>query len=312
MAYFHQPVLLKEVLEYLNPQPNKNFIDCTVGGGGHAKEILKMISPRGKLLGIDRDPAAIVAAKENLNEFKNRLILIQDSYNNIANIIYGQRLFLRPSGILLDLGVSSYQVSAFDQRGFSFQQKDSPLDMRFGPDGRLTAKDVVNHYSEKDLAEIFYKYGEEEKAKQIARQIVLQRKKSPFNTTAELLEVIDRVKKYQASRIHPATKVFQALRIEVNQELDILRKILPQLIDILSPRGRLAVISFHSLEDRIVKQIFNQESRDCLCPKEIPICVCRHKKNINLINKKVITPSEKEIKSNPRCRSAKLRVVEKI
>jgi len=311
MSFFHQPVLLKEVLEYLKPLPNQNFIDCTIGGGGHAREIIKKISPNGKLLGFDRDPAAIIAAKDNLSGFLDKLILIQDSYKNIDKIIYGQRLFLRFSGILLDLGISSYQVSAFDQRGFSFQ-KDAPLDMRFGPDSELTAEKIINQYSERELAEIFKKYGEEEKANLIAKSIIIFRKKKPIKTTFELIKIIEEVKRQRPLSIHPATKVFQALRMSVNRELETLTEALPELIKILLPGGRLAVISFHSLEDRIVKKFFQNESKNCLCPKEIPVCVCHHQKTVRLINKKAIVPTLEEIRNNPRCRSAKMRVAEKL
>lgn len=311
MSDFHQPVLLKEVLEFLNPQPNQNFIDCTVGGGGHAKEILKKISPGGKLLGIDRDPAAILSARGNLSGFLDRLILIQDSYKNIDKIIYGQRLFLRFSGILLDLGISSYQVSGCDQRGFSFQQ-DAPLDMRFGPDSGLTAEKIINQYSERELAEIFKNYGGEEKARFIAERIIFFRKKKPIKTTFELVKIIEEVKRYRPLSIHPATKVFQALRIAVNRELETLTEALPTLIKILPPGGRLAVISFHSLEDRIVKRFFHEENKDCLCSQKIPICVCHHQRSIKLINKKIITPTLEEIKNKPRSRSAKMRVVERL
>lgn len=328
MIYLHQPVLLAEVLKYLNPQPNQNYIDCTVGGGGHAEAILKRTSPDGKLLGIDRDPEAIKASRKNLNKYKNRITLIQDSYTNlpailanarqagIDKILYGQRSFLQPDGILLDLGISSYQVSAQDQRGFSFQ-KDAPLDMRFGPDSDITAEEILNNYPEKKLVEIFYKFGEEPRAKQIAKQIVLFRERKPIRTTFQLLDILGTNKKPLAIQsrsggLHPATKVFQALRIAVNDELEVLKSSLPKLIKILPAGGRLTVISFHSLEDRIVKQFFNQESKDCLCPKELPICRCHHQKKIKIINKKVIKPSKEEISKNPRSRSAKLRVVEKI
>ncbi|MBU1131376.1 16S rRNA (cytosine(1402)-N(4))-methyltransferase RsmH [Patescibacteria group bacterium] len=313
MSYFHQPVLLGEVLEYLQPKPNQNFIDCTVGGGGHAEAILEKTSPRGKLLGLDRDPAAIAASLKRLNKYKNRITLIQDSYKNLDKILYGKRLFLQLSGILLDLGISSYQVSIEDQRGFSFR-KEAPLDMRFGPDGELTAEKILNNYSEKKLTEIFKKFGEEPRAKQLAKQIILFRKREPIRTTSALMGTIKKLSAIQSCSdgLHPATRVFQALRIAVNDELNVLEESLPKLLKILPVGGRLAVISFHSLEDRIVKQYFNQESKDCLCPKEIPVCRCSHQKTVKILNKKVIIPRPEEVRKNPRSRSAKLRVVERI
>jgi len=312
MNYIHQPVLVNEVLEYLNPQSNQNFIDCTVGGGGHAQAILEKTSPNGKLLGLDLDPAAIEATQKNLAKFNKRISLVQDSYKNIDQILCGQRSFLQPSGILLDLGISSYQVSALDQRGFSFQ-KDALLDMRFGPSQDLTAAEVLNNYSEKKLAEIFRQFGEEPYARKIAEQIILFRKENKIKTTLDLVQIVKRVKsRHLPGGIHPATKVFQALRIEVNQELEVLAEALPKLVGLMPSGARLAVISFHSLEDRIVKQFFNQESLGCICPKQIPVCRCNHQKSIKIINKKVVMPSGEEIRQNSRSRSAKLRVIEKI
>jgi len=311
MTYFHQPVLLDEVLFYLNPLPGQNFIDATIGGGGHAAAILQRTAPAGRLLGLDRDPAAIAAAQKNLAEYSQRFTLIQDSYKNIDKIIYGQGLSIRFNGILLDLGFSAHQISAADQRGFSFQ-KEAGLDMRFGPDSDVTAQDIVNNYPENKLAEIFYEFGEEPQARQIAKQIILFRKQKPLTTTFDLLEAIQRVKRTRPGAIHPATKVFQALRIAVNQELEVLAAVLPKLISLLPGHGRLAVISFHSLEDRIVKKYFSQENKDCLCPKEFPICRCGHNRSIKIITKKAVKPTPAEIHNNPRSRSAKLRVIEKI
>ena len=311
MTYFHQPVLLDEVLFYLNPLPGQNFIDATIGGGGHAAAILQRTAPAGRLLGLDRDPAAIAAAQKNLAEYSQRFTLIQDSYKNIDKIIYGQGLSIRFNGILLDLGFSAHQISAADQRGFSFQ-KEAGLDMRFGPDSDVTAQDIVNNYPENKLAEIFYEFGEEPQARQIAKQIILFRKQKPLTTTFDLLEAIQRVKRTRPGAIHPATKVFQALRIAVNQELEVLAAVLPKLISLLPGHGRLAVISFHYLEDRIVKKYFSQENKDCLCPKEFPICRCGHNRSIKIITKKAVKPTPAEIHNNPRSRSAKLRVIEKI
>jgi 16S rRNA (cytosine1402-N4)-methyltransferase len=356
MKYYHQPVLLEEILYYLNPQPNQNFIDCTIGGGGHAQAILEKSAPNGLLLGLDRDPAAIAAAKNNLKNYQNRLILIQDSYKNlpailaclqsscqskmfmkvaqdvcdstrtkarpagINKIIYDQKRFLHCRGILLDLGLSSYQVSAEEQRGFSFKT-DTALDMRFGPDSDLTAFEIVNNYPERKLAEIFRSYGEETRAKQIAKNIALFRNKAPIRTTFELMGTINSAIRGRPGGprtsmvrggLHPATKIFQALRIAVNNELDVLVEALPKLVEALEPGGRLAVISYHSLEDRIAKQLFKKESAGCLCPPQQPICTCQHQPIIKIINKKVITPGLAEVRKNPRSRSAKLRVAEKL
>lgn len=311
MKYYHQPVLLEEILYYLNPQPNQNFVDCTVGGGGHAQAILEKTAPNGLLLGLDRDPAAIAAAKNNLKNYQNRLILIQGSYKNINKIIYDQKRFLHCRGILLDLGLSSYQVSAEEQRGFSFKT-DTALDMRFGPDSDLTAFEIVNNYPERKLAEIFKNYGEEPRAKQIAKNIALFRKKAPIRTTFELMGTINSAIQGRPGGLHPATKVFQALRIAVNSELDVIAEALPKLVGVLVPSGRLAVISYHSLEDRIAKQFFKKESAGCLCPPQQPICTCQHQPIIKVINKKVITPGLAEVRKNPRSRSAKLRVAEKL
>lgn len=310
MTYFHQPVLLKEVLEYLNPKANQNFIDGTIGGGGHASAILEKAKPEGKLLGLDRDPKAIAAAEQNLKVYKNRVILIQDSYKNIEEIIYG-RIVLQFSGILLDLGLSSAQVSVEDSRGFSFKT-DQPLDMRFGPETKLTAQEILNRWPEQKLFEIFKNYGEEPKAKVIARKIIKQRLEREFKTTLDLVELIDKVYSNFRRHLHPATKVFQALRIAVNNELETLTEALPKLLKVLSPRGRLAVISYHSLEDRIVKRFFQQAAKDCVCPVNFPECRCNHRKQVLILTKKAVTPSWAEIKANPRSRSAKLRVIQKI
>jgi 16S rRNA (cytosine1402-N4)-methyltransferase len=310
MKFEHTPVLLNEVIEYLEPQPNQNFIDCTVGGGGHAKAILQRTGPNGKLLGIDLDAQAIKAAKQNLQEFKDRIVLINDNYQNLKQIIYDTG-FNKINGILLDLGVSSYQIQS-KTRGFSFKE-DSFLDMRFG-DTKQTATDIINNYKEADLIRIFKEYGEERYAKQIAREIVDLRQKQPITQANQLVNIIERVyqNKPKPKKIHVATKVFQALRIEVNNELANLKKILPQALEVLAENGRLVVISFHSLEDKIVKEFFKKQAKDCLCPPQIPVCVCEHKAQLQILTKKVIKPSQTEIMKNPRSRSAKLRAAVKI
>jgi len=310
MKFEHEPVLLNEVLEYLDPQPNENFIDCTVGGGGHAKEILKRTSPQGKLLGIDLDPQAILATKKELSKYKNRFILVNDNYQNLNQIIYDTR-FNKINGIILDLGLSSFQMQ--DQtRGFSFKGSTF-LDMRFGPQGQ-TAADILNNYSQLNLEDIFKKYGEERYSKQIAGKIVEYRKSQVIKTTDQLVSIIDEVYKNKPKprKIHPATKVFQALRIEVNQELENIKNILPVTLNSLEKGGRLVIISFHSLEDRLVKDFLKAQAKNCICPPQIPVCKCNNKAKVKILTKKVITATSGEISQNPRSRSAKLRAAVKL
>jgi len=309
----HIPVLLDEVIENFDPKPNQNFVDCTLGGGGHSLAIIKLTGPSGKALGIDLDEQAVEVAKLKVKNEKlkvDRLIAIQGNYKNLKNIVH-QNNFENISGILLDLGFSSMEMDD-SEKGLSFRY-DAPLDMRFGEEG-IMAGEVINNFKEKELEDIFRTYGEERFSGRIARIICEVRKEKPIKTTFELIDAIKRVipGKFQHGRIHFATKVFQALRIFVNQELDNLKIVLPQAIDLLLPGGRLAVISFHSLEDRIVKEFFKRESRDCICPKEMPICQCDHKAKLKILNKKPIIPKEGEAKINPRSRSAKLRVAVKL
>ncbi len=309
----HIPVLLDEVIENFDPKPNQNFVDCTLGGGGHSLAIIKLTGPSGKALGIDLDEQAVEVAKLKVKNEKlkvDRLIAIQGNYKNLKNIVH-QNNFENISGILLDLGFSSMEMDD-SEKGLSFRY-DAPLDMRFGEEG-ITAGEVINNFKEKELEDIFRTYGEERFSGRIARIICEVRKEKSIKTTFELIDAIKRVipGKFQHGRIHFATKVFQALRIFVNQELDNLKIVLPQAIDLLLPGGRLVVISFHSLEDRIVKEFFKRESRDCICPKEMPICQCDHKAKLKILNKKPIIPKEGEAKINPRSRSAKLRVAVKL
>jgi 16S rRNA (cytosine1402-N4)-methyltransferase len=310
----HQPVLLKEVIQALQPHSAGIYIDGTVGAGGHAEAILSASSPEGQLFGLDQDKRALEIARRRLAEFADRVHLLHANFDQLGQVT--RQLHVPPvDGILLDLGVSSMQ---FDQpeRGFSFQT-DGPLDMRMDETTGQTAADLVNHLPEQELADLIYRYGEERHSRRIARAIAKAR---PIWRTTELAQVVAGVipggagkgKRYRKPKIHPATKTFQALRIAVNDELGALERVLPQAIELLRPGGRLAVISFHSLEDRIVKQYFKQESRDCICPPEQPICTCRHKAVINIITKRPIMPSSAEIDANPRARSAKLRVVESI
>lgn len=292
------------------PKPNENFIDCTLGGGGHAREILKITGPKGKLIGIDLDPEAIKAAQKELQNFENRTIFINDNYKNLKQIIYDVGGFNQISGILLDLGLSSYELED-ETRGFSFRGS-AFLDMRFGGTEK-TAAYIVNQYKEENLTRIFKDYGEERYAKLIAREIVKERKIQPIRTTEQLVKIIEKVYSHNPkSKIHPATKVFQALRIEVNHELENLEEVLPQAMDLLATGGRLVVISFHSLEDRIVKDFLKDNAKGCICPPKLPVCVCNHKPSLKILTKKIIIPSLGEIKNNPRSRSAKLRAAIKL
>jgi len=303
---FHTPVLVKEVIELLRVQPGGRYVDCTVGTGGHATAILEKSSPGGQLLGIDIDPKAIKISQARLQRFGKAVLLVNDSFEHLE-VICEDRGFRPVHGILFDLGLSSHQLED-DGRGFSFQ-RDSPLDMRFSPTEEFTAADIVNTFPESRLDFLLKKYGEESRSHQIARWI---RKSRPIETTLQLVRVVEQAVGKERGRIHPATKTFQALRIVVNQELERLETALRQAVNLLGCGGRLAVISYHSLEARLVKGFFQQESRDCICPPNAPVCVCEHKATLRIITKKVVTPLPEEIKANPRSRSAKLRVAERI
>lgn len=301
----HRSVLYHETIDALRPQNPGRYVDATVGAGGHAWGILAASEPDGQLLGLDLDPQALALARERLAPFGNRAILVQASYVTLLDQI--QRLqWEHVQGIVIDLGVSSMQLDT-PERGFSFQS-EGPLDMRFDPTQALRAEDVVNQWSERDLADLIWRYGEEQLSRRIARAILQAR---PLHTTRELAELIERVYGGRKGHTHPATRTFQALRIAVNQELQAIERFLPQALEALAPGGRLAVISFHSLEDRIVKQFFRRESRDCICPPELPVCTCGHKATIIEVNRRPIEASAEEVKSNPRARSARLRVAEK-
>ncbi|MBM4447401.1 MAG: 16S rRNA (cytosine(1402)-N(4))-methyltransferase RsmH [Chloroflexi bacterium] len=302
----HKPVLLCEAVEALQAQPGKRYIDCTLGSGGHAKTILKEIMPDGQLLGIDADPKAIEIAKTRLANYIESTIIINDNFANLETICTESN-FLPVHGILFDLGLSSTQLET-SERGFSFQD-DGPLDMRFSPAQELTAADIVNILPEDKLSQILKTYGEERHNKQIARHIIKSR---PVNNTLQLANIVEKAIGIRRGKIHPATRTFMALRIAVNRELDNLATALKQTIVCLKHQGRLVVISYHSLEDRIVKQFMLRESKGCLCPPSTPVCKCGHMPSLRIISKKVITPSLTEIKSNPRSRSAKLRVAERL
>jgi len=306
MSPAHIPVLTEEVIQALAVQPGGRYIDCTLGGGGHASAILEHISPGGQLLGIDADPEAIRSSSQRLSRYDNSVLIINDNFVNLKSICY-KNDFVPVHGILFDLGLSSLQLTD-SGRGFSFQHK-APLDMRFSPDQEVTAAEIVNDYPEEELAHIIWTYGEETAARRIARIIIQER---PINTTVELAKIIERGVGKRQRKIHPATKTFQALRIAVNKELDNLESALKQAMDLLGYQGRLVVISYHSLEDRIVKQFMQRESTNCICPPEVPICTCHHSANLRQINKRIIVPSPEEIKRNPRSRSARLRAAEHV
>ena len=302
----HKPVLLREALEALQVQPGGRYIDCTVGQGGHAADILQASSPGGQLLGIDADPIAIKASQLKLSQYEKSVLLVNDNNVNL-NRICAKFNFRPVHGIILDLGMSSIQL-ADESRGFSFQQ-ESPLDMRFSPTQELTAAQIVNNFTEKDLALLIWNYGEERKSRQIAKNIIRHR---PVNTTLELASIVTHAVHSEHRKKHPATKTFQALRIAVNREVENLSLTLDQAVNLLGFGGRLVIISFHSLEDRVVKEFMRRESRSCICPPESPICTCSHTPRLKLTTKGAIRPSIDEVKANPRSRSAKMRVAERV
>lgn len=302
----HLPVLYHEIIHALNPHSPGKYIDATVGAGGHAKGILEESAPDGTLLALDRDPEALAIASQRLSIFKDRIRLVHTSYVNLLEEMHHMG-WEAVDGIVFDLGLSSMQLDT-PQRGFSFQGS-GPLDMRFDPTQPVDAAELVNHLPERELADLIWRYGEDRESRRIAAAILQAR---PILTTTELAEVIRKAVGGQHGRIHPATRTFQALRIAVNQELQAVEIVLPSAVKALAPGGRLAVISFHSMEDRLVKQYFKRESTDCICPPEQPICTCEHKASIRVVTRHPIQPSEGEISENPRARSARLRVAEKL
>jgi 16S rRNA (cytosine1402-N4)-methyltransferase len=305
-GFSHQPVLYQEVLAYLQPHTGGCYVDGTLGLGGHAAGVLQASGPDGRLLGLDVDPQALAVAAQRLAEFGERARLVLGSYARLAQHL-AVAGWAHVDGILLDLGASSLQ---FDQaqRGFSFQQ-EGPLDMRFDPQGALTAGQIVNEWSEEDLADVLFQFGEERKSRKVARAIVKAR---PLKTTAELAAVVTTALGGRRSGVHPATRSFQALRIAANRELDSLEATLPQAVAALRSGGRLAVISFHSLEDRAVKSFMRRESRNCICPPEQLTCTCGHVASIKEMTRKPVRPGDQEEQRNPRARSARLRVAERI
>jgi 16S rRNA (cytosine1402-N4)-methyltransferase len=302
----HIPVLLDEVLSGLNARPGATLIDGTLGAGGHSAAWLDASAPDGRVLGFDRDPAAIEAAQARLAPYGERAVLIHASYEQMGQIALRQD-FPAADAVLLDLGYSSLQIDD-PARGFSFRH-DAPLDMRYDTTRGQTAADLVNHLDQTELADLIYELGEDRYARRIARAIVDRR---PIRTTGLLVEIIVGATPRSTEKIHPATRTFQALRIAVNDELGALERTLPQAVDLLKPGGRLGVISFHSLEDRIVKHFMKAAAADCICPPEVPVCVCEHEASLKVLTRKPVEASSEEVAANPRARSAKLRIAEKL
>lgn len=310
MEFNHRSVLLEETIEGLNIRPDGCYVDGTLGGGGHAYEVCRRLSNKGKFVGVDQDAAAIEAAGHRLKDFGEKVTIVRSNYCEMKSQL--QKLGIdRVDGIVLDLGVSSYQLDTAE-RGFSYRE-DAPLDMRMDTRKNWTARDIVNEYSEMELCRVIRDYGEDKFAKNIAKHIVKERQVHPVETTGELAGIIRRAipMKYQKKSGHPAKRTFQALRIELNRELDVLRDSLDDMIELLSPGGRLCIITFHSLEDRIVKTAFKNAANPCTCPPSFPVCVCGKVSKGKVITGKPILPGEEELRENSRSKSAKLRIFEK-
>ena len=311
MEFNHYSVLLNETIENLNIKPDGIYVDGTLGGGGHAYQVASRLSEKGRLIGIDQDADAIRAAGERLKPFGDKVTIIRSNYANMKEELH--RIGVeKVDGIVLDLGVSSFQLDT-PERGFTYRDENAPLDMRMDDRQSLTAKDIVNGYSEMDLYRIIRDYGEDKFAKNIAKHIVQERAKKPIETTGELTEIIRQSipMKIQATGGHPAKRTFQAIRIELNRELDVLRESLDGMIDLLDDGGRICIITFHSLEDRIVKTIFRKNENPCTCPPDFPVCVCGKESKGKVITRKPILPSKVEMEENPRSKSAKLRIFER-
>jgi 16S rRNA (cytosine1402-N4)-methyltransferase len=310
MNFNHISVMLNECIDGLNINKNGTYIDGTIGGAGHSGEILKRLDLSGLLIGIDQDDDALRYSKEKLGEHSN-VLLVHDNFSNVKNILEENNI-KGADGILLDLGVSSYQLDN-PERGFSYMQ-DAKLDMRMNEESNFSAWDVVNTYSKKQLEDVIRNYGEERWANRIAEFITDERKNKTIDTTFELVDIIKAAIPARARRDgpHPAKRTFQAIRIEVNKELEILKKSVEDCIDVLKPGGRICIITFHSLEDRIVKNVYKEKENPCTCPPEFPVCICGRKPEIKIITKKPVTPSNEELDVNPRSRSAKLRIAQKI
>ncbi len=310
MSFHHVSVLLEETVNGLNIKPDGIYVDGTLGGGGHACEVCRRLGDKGSFIGIDQDEAAIEAAGIRLSSFGEKVTIVRSNYCDMKLQLRALGID-KVDGIMLDLGVSSYQLDTAE-RGFSYT-KDAPLDMRMDRRQELTAKDIVNTYSEQELYRIIRDYGEDRFAKNIAKHIVIERKKSPVETTGELIEVIKKAipMKFQKMPGHPAKRTFQAIRIELNRELEVLKESLDDMIEMLNPGGRLCIITFHSLEDRIVKNAFKKNENPCTCPREFPVCVCGKVSKGRIVTRKPILPSEDELMGNSRSKSAKLRIFEK-
>ena len=309
MEFKHKSVLLNETIDGLNIKPDVIYVDGTLGGGGHAYEVCRRLGEKGSIVGIDQDAAAIEAASARLKDFGEKVTIVRSNYCDMKSKLHELGID-KVDGIVLDLGVSSYQLDTAE-RGFSYRE-DAPLDMRMDTRQKMTARDIVNDYTEADLYRVIRDYGEDKFAKNIAKHIVQARAVKPVETTAELSEIIRASipMKFQKKSGHPAKRTFQAIRIELNRELDVLRDSLDDMIDLLNPGGRLCIITFHSLEDRIVKSAFRKNENPCTCPPDFPVCVCGKKSKGSIITKKPILPSEEELEYNSRSKSAKLRIFE--
>ena len=312
MEFSHTSVLLNETIENLKIKPDGIYVDGTLGGAGHSSHICERLSATGRLIGIDQDEAAIAAAGKRLEPFQNQVTIIRSNYCDMVPRL-AEIGVTGVDGILLDLGVSSFQLD-IPKRGFTYRSEDAPLDMRMDDRNSLTARDIVNTYSENDLYRIIRDYGEDKFAKNIAKHIVQERAKKPIETTGELTEIIRASipMKVQVTGGHPAKRTFQAIRIELNKELEVLQNNLDDMIDLLNPGGRICIITFHSLEDRIVKTNFKRNENPCTCPSDFPVCVCGKKSKGKVVTRKPILPSEEELEVNSRSKSAKLRVFERV
>ena len=311
MGFEHKSVLLYETVDGLNIKPDGIYVDGTLGGGGHAYEVASRLGEKGSIIGIDQDEAAIMAAGARLKDFGEKVTIVRSNYCEMKSRLHELGID-KVDGIVLDLGVSSYQLDTAE-RGFSYRE-DAPLDMRMDQRQTMTARDIVNDYSERDLFRVIRDYGEDKFAKNIAKHIVAAREKQPIETTGQLTEIIRQSipMKFQKKSGHPAKRTFQAIRIELNRELDVLRETLDDMIELLNPGGRLCIITFHSLEDRIVKSAFRKNEDPCTCPKDFPVCVCGNVSKGSIVTRKPILPSEEELEYNSRSKSAKLRIFERV
>lgn len=310
MEFVHKSVLLNETIDGLNIQPDGIYVDGTLGGGGHAYEVCRRLGDKGSIVGIDQDAAAIEAAGNRLKDFGEKVTIVRSNYCDMKSKLHELGID-KVDGIVLDLGVSSYQLDTAE-RGFSYRE-DAPLDMRMDTRQKMTARDIVNDYEEMELYRVIRDYGEDKFAKNIAKHIVAARKVKPIETTGELTEIIRASipMKYQKKSGHPAKRTFQAIRIELNRELEVLKDSLDDMIDLLNPGGRLCIITFHSLEDRIVKSAFRKNENPCTCPSDFPVCVCGKVSKGSILTRKPILPSKGEMEENSRAKSAKLRIFER-